>query len=170
MKNINVKKNIIVFLTLTILITGCGLDGKKALNYNQKLVGKEDALVPDMKKTEAAVADFYTAKKFDSIAIAGKRMEQIIDNKIAEIQNEPAPDVKDAAEFKKAFINYFSYFKSVYTEYKNFGSAASDTDRSVVFARIQTLVAQKPQVLTDIKTIQAKFAKDNRFRVENQPK
>ena len=164
------KKHILVFLAIPILMASCGLGNNKAFKYNQSLVDKEDALVPDIKKTEAVVADFYTAKKFDSIAIAGKRMEQIIDNKIAEIQNEPAPDVKDAAEFKKAFINYFNYFKSVYTEYKNFGSAASDSDRSVVFARIQTLVAQKPQVLSEIKAIQVKFAKNNRFRVENQPK
>lgn len=153
-------------LLSSLLFSGCGLNNRDAYKFNQSLVDKESALEPFIVKTEANVARFYAAKEYDSIALAGKNMEQLIDDKIQEIEKNPAPNVKDGKEFKEAFIKYLSYFKNVYNTYKNFGNATTEEDRNAALLKINELLQTKPSVLTEIKARQKKYAADNNFKLE----
>ena len=52
-------KKISAFVLLAVVLVACG--SKAALNYNEDIVKKENALTPDIQKTEEAVGRYLTA-------------------------------------------------------------------------------------------------------------
>ena len=160
-----IKKIIPAFIAL-VVFASC--QSKTAFKYSENFVKKEESLMAQMDATEAAVSNFVNTGQLDSIAVVGTKMEKAVDVKLQEIINEPAPDVKGGVEFKKACVTYFEYIKSMYTEYRKFGSAKTQEEQQAVLTKIQKIVAEKSNIISEIQSAQAKFAKDNGFRLAKQ--
>lgn len=104
-------KNLAIIIFL-VSLAAC--KSKTAFNYSEEFVKKERTLGPDIQKAEADVASFNREEKYDSIAAIGQRMEKLLDTRLREIQDNPAPDVKEGDNFKNAGIKYFTFLKSIY--------------------------------------------------------
>ncbi|MBL7702162.1 MAG: hypothetical protein JNM14_07925 [Ferruginibacter sp.] len=159
-------KNLVFAAIILISIASCKSSKKKAFDYSENFVKKEKSISDDITKTEEKVARYAAVQQYDSIAIAGEKMEKLVDDKIQEIKKEPVPDVKEAANFKEACIKYFTFIKALYTAYKDFGKASSDTEREAVRTKLVELTDKKQAVIDDIKAAQKKFADANDFKLE----
>jgi len=158
-------KKLTFALILLISIASCN-SKKKAFDYSENFVKKENSLLSDITATEDKVARYITLEQFDSIAIAGEKMEQLVESKIQEVKKEPAPDVKEAENFKEACIKYFAFIKSMYTSYKEFGRATDETEREKAKAKVIELANGKQAAMNSMQTAQKKFADANGFRLE----
>jgi hypothetical protein len=152
---------------LIISIASCG-SKKAAFNYSENFVKKENSLLPDITATEDKVERFVASEQYDSIAVAGEKMEQLVETKIQEIKKEAAPDVKEAENFKEACIKYFGFIKSMYTSYKEFGLAKDETEREKAKAKVIEIANSKQSAMTAMQTAQKKFADANGFRLEKK--
>jgi hypothetical protein len=150
---------------LVISLASCS-DKKAAFNYSENFVKKEQSLANDVTITEEKVERYIDAEQFDSIAIAGERMAQLVEVKIQEVKKEPVPDVKEAQNFKEACIRYFTYVKSIYNGYKEFGLAHSDTEREAAMKKVIEITGNKKATIDAVKAAQKKFADANGFRLE----
>ena len=157
-------KNLFAALAIAAIFTSC--NSQSAFKYNQDFVAKEKSLTPDMMKTETDVERFAYAKQFDSIAVAGQRMADKIQEKITEIEKMPAPDAKGGDKFKAAALRYFQYMKKLYISYKNVGDAKTDEERQAEMVKMQEIVVQKEQVANDIRSAQQEYAAANNFKIE----
>jgi len=157
-----------IFIAFALITGFAGCQSKTALDYSQSLVKKEQSIIPEMTSTEEKVKMYFASEHFDSVAVAGERMEKLVDEKLKEIKDQPTPDVKGATAFKDAFINYFKFIKSLYAGYKNIGQATTAEARDQEIIKISKLVDQKETVLKDIQDAQKKFATENNFRLEEK--
>jgi hypothetical protein len=159
-------KNIFYVLLVTAALLSC--KSKSALNYSQGLVEKEKSLMTDINTTEENVTRYAGSLQYDSIAAAGKKMESIVEAKIKEIKDAPAPDAKGGAEFKEAGLKYFMFIKSMYTAYKDFGMAGSDEQRDIERQKVLDIVGKKNAAIKSMQDAQQKFADDNGFKMEKK--
>lgn len=160
------RKQFFAVVIVAALLTACG-SKKAAFQFSQDIVKKERSLVTDIEKTEDAVERYNAAEQFDSIAIAGEKMETLIDGKLKEIKAMKAPKAKGAEEFKSASIRYFEFMKSLYTGYKNYGKAPTPEERDKVIQDVMKIVNEKDKAIKDMQTAQKKYADDNGFKLEN---
>jgi len=156
----------LAFATMLLISIASCSDKKKAFDYSESFVKKEKSLVSDITATENKVERYVAAEQFDSIAVAGEKMEQLVEVKIDEIKKAPVPDVKEAENFKEACLKYFGFIKSMYTSYKEFGRAADQTEREKVMAKIIELSNGKQAAMNSMQTAQKKFADANGFKIE----
>ena len=157
-----------IFLSVIVLIVFVACNSKSAFNYSQDIVKKEQSLVPDITATENKIGGFLAQEQFDSIAAAGARMEKLVDEKVTELKNQPAPDAKDAEGFKDASLKYFRFIKSMYTGYKDYGSAATAEARDEAMAKLRKIVDEKNEAINDMQRAQKKFAEANGFKLEDK--
>ncbi len=157
------KKLIFAVLLISIL---AGCKSKDAFNYSESFVKKEQSLAPEIARTEANVKRYFEYQQYDSIAVAGEKMESQVDAKLKEIINEKAPNVKEADNFKLAGIKYFEFYKSIYTVYKEYGKATTEEGRSELMAKLLDIVKKRPEAIADVKAAQQKFADANGFRIK----
>ena len=153
-------------LLLLVCLAGC--KSKTALNYNQDFVKKETALGPDIESTDTKVSGYIVSEQWDSIAIAGERMEKLVDAVVKEIKDKPAPDVKEGQNFKDAGIRYFEYMKSMYTLYKAYGQESTPEGRAAQLERLREFIGNKKLEINHIQEAQKKFADANGFRIEKK--
>lgn len=154
-------------LFITLLFTGLvACKSKGAFNYSQNIVAKEKSLEPEIQATEKNVGKYLTASQYDSVAIAGEKMEKLVQQKIDEINAMSVPKAKETENFKAATIRYFNFIKSMYAGYKNLGKAATEEDRQQVIADLQKLVSEKQAVVDEMQKAQKKFADANGFKVQ----
>lgn len=160
-------KKLVFAAMVLISITSCD-SKKKAFDYSENFVKKENSLLSDITSTENKVERFVAAQQYDSIAVAGEKMEQLVESKIQEIKKEPAPDVKEADNFKEACLKYFGFIKSMYTSYKEFGLAKDEAEREKAKAKVIELATTKQAAITAMQTAQKKFADANGFKLEKK--
>ena len=156
-----------IFFCAIMLSVFAACNSKSAFNYSQDIVKKEQSLVPDITDTETKIAGFLGNNQFDSIAVAGARMEKLVDGKLNELKDLPAPDVKEAAGFKDAALKYFRFIKSMYVGYKDLGNATTDDAREQIMNKLRNIVSQKTEAVNDMQRAQKKFAEANGFKLEN---
>ena len=154
--------------TLVAGLAACGSKAKSARDYNNNIIAQEKILEPDAIATENNVKKYYAAAQYDSIAVAGEKMESLIQKSIDEINTLPAPDAKGVDSFKAAMIRYFSFVKSIFTNYKEYGQAGTDEKRQEVFLNIQNTASQRQDHLNDLQSAQRKFAEANNFKLERK--
>lgn len=159
-------KKILFAVAIIGFLTSC--NSQSAFKYSESIVKKEQALTGDITTTEDKIEGFLKDEKYDSIVVAADRMEKLVDKALTEIKNEPAPDVKEAGPFKEASIKYFSFIKSLYTGYKDLGSAPTPEAREAEMLKLQKLVGEKTAIIGDMQRVQKKFAEANDFKLENQ--
>ena len=155
-----------ITITTLITITFAACRPKAAFNYSEAIVKKERSMIPDINLTESKVKTFTQEGKNDSVAAAGERMENIVQSKIDEIEAMPEPEAKGVTEFKAATVNYFRYIKSIYTQYKLIGRAATEEERDRSLKRLQEVVAERETVISDMRDAQKKYANANGLKVE----
>ncbi len=141
---------------------------KGAYNYSQDIVAKERSLTPDIEATESKVGAYISAGNYDSIVVAGEKMEKLVQTKIDEINAMKMPKAKGVEAFKAATLRYFNYIKSIYTTYKEMGKAPTDEARQEVVNNLQKLVDEKQTIIDDMQKAQRSYADDNGFKVENK--
>ena len=145
-------------------LTGC--KSKSAFKYNEDILAKEKSLMPDIQETEENVGRYVAADQFDSIALAGERMEGIVQKKIEEIEKMAVPKAKEAANFKDATLNYFRFIKKMYTSYKDWGNAATEEEREEELSKIREFLEGKQKAIDEMQKVQKKFAAANGFKVQ----
>lgn len=160
-----IRKTIFAILIITFFAS---CDSRTAFKYSESIVKKEQSLSASISTTEDKVGSFLKEEKYDSVTVVAEKMEQAVDKVLTEIKNEPAPDVKESGPFKEASIKYFSFIKSLYTSYKELGSAPSAEAREAVMVKLQKLVGEKTAVINEMQRTQKKFAEANGFKLENQ--
>ncbi len=159
------KKLIFAALLLTAF---AACKSKSAFNYSQDFVKKEKSLLPDITATEDNVKKYMEKELYDSIAFAGEKMEKLVEVKIKEIKDNPAPDAKEGENFKEAGIRYFSFIKSMYSIYKKFGEAKTPEARDVELKNIIALTNKKNAAIEDMQRAQKSYADANGFKLENK--
>ncbi len=159
-------KKILLGLVIVAGLASC--KSKDAFNYSESFVKKEKSLLPDITRTEDDVKRFLAAEQYDSIAVAGERMEKIVDAKLKEVKDEPAPNVKEGDNFKEAGIKYFQFIKSMYTGYKDYGNAKTPEDRDAEMSKLRDIVEKKTKAIEDMQDAQRKFADANGFKLESK--
>jgi hypothetical protein len=155
-----------MFFSLIMLMAFCSCNSRSAFNYSQDIVKKEQSLTQDITSTEDKIKIYFEKEQFDSIAVAGARMENIVNTKLNEIKEQPAPDVKESAGFKDASIKYFQFIKSMYTGYKEFGNASTAAGREKEMGKLRQILLQKTEAITEMQKAQKKFAEANGFKLE----
>jgi hypothetical protein len=153
-----------IALSIGVLLTACG-SKKAAFDYSEKLVAMEQSLVPDITETEDKVEIYLTNGQFDSAKTVSQRMEDKIAEKIKEVENTPPPQVNEAENFKKAFLKYFSYMKSIYTSYAKYASQTTEEDRGMALEEMMNIINNKKEAIEEVQRMQVKFAKANGFSV-----
>jgi hypothetical protein len=151
-------KKLIIIATLVAGFAACKPKSKAAYNYSNDIVTKEKSLRPAVMSTESKVKLYYGAGRYDSIAVAGEKMESLVQKTIDEINSMPVPKAIEADNFKVAVIRYFTFIKGLYTDYKEFGLAATDEKRQEIMQDIQKIVREKQENLNDMQKAQRKFA------------
>jgi hypothetical protein len=151
-----------------LLLSLVACKSRSGFKFSQDIVAKEKALEPALQKTESDVKNFFAESKYDSIVAVSEKMENMVQQKIDEIKNASLPDAKGVDNFRSAALKYFSFIKSIYTAYKEYGLAATDEERQAAAERSQKIADERMEALKDIQEAQQKYAKDNGFRVENK--
>lgn len=157
------------FFLIAALFAGlaaCKSKSDAALQYNQDIVAKDKSLQPEEQTSEDKVNDFYNEGKYDSIAVAGEHMEEVVQKTIDEIDAMPVPKAKGIENFKAAVMQYFKFFKSIYTVYKEYGLAGTDEKRAEMMTERQRLVARRDDVINDLQHAQKIFSDANGFRMK----
>jgi hypothetical protein len=157
-------KNLFIITVLITSLAAC--KSKSAFKYSEDIVAKERSLTSEIQSTETKVGNYITANHYDSVAVAGERMEKLVQQKIDEIDAMPVPKAEEADNFKAATLRYFKYIKSLYTSYKDLGNAQTDEGRQDVISVLKKLVADKSTVLKEMQGAQARYAKANGFKVQ----
>jgi hypothetical protein len=159
-------KKVLVFVVFTCFFFFVACNTRSAFNYSEEVVKMEKSLVPQIEETEKKVNEYFTAGKYDSIAAVSGRMESSIQNAMDKLNNIPVPDVKEAEKFKASFMKYFNFMKSVYTEYKKMGLAATDDERNKYLQEVQRIASGRFAVMSEVQTAQKAFAEANGFKVQ----
>ncbi len=150
-----------------LIITAASCKTKTALDYSNLIVEKERSLTPAFATTEQKAKQFFEGGQFDSLAAVSERMEKLVDEKVQEIKNTPAPDVKGAEDFKKSAVTAFEYIKSIYAGYKSVGLAKTEEERQADKQKLVELVSNKNTVLMKMKEAQQQFAQANGFKIQS---
>lgn len=132
-------------LLTAVLFTAC--NAVSVSTFNDAILEKENALVPQIEATEESVGKFAEESKFDSIAAVSGRMESAVAQTISEIEKMELPSAEGAEDFKKASVEYFQYLKSIYTAYKKLGLAKTDEERASEVKQVQAIAQKKNTVL-----------------------
>ena len=157
-----------MFLPIFAMFFLVSCKSNNAFKYSEDFVASEKKLIPNIGLTETNVAGYIAREHYDSVAIAAKKMEIQIDSLIVNMKSKPAPEAQLGEKFKVDVINYFVFFKSVYTSYINFGKAASADERAQELVKLQQIVSNKEVVVNAVQQSQREFAKANGFRLGNK--
>ncbi len=157
-----------IFLAIVLLPAISSCKSSSAFDYSQSIIQKEKKITPDIQETEEKVGKYAMANQYDSIGIVGKKMEEKIAAVINEIKEMKTPAVKEITNFKTASIHYFEFIKSLYTAYKNFGNADSDTERERQKEIISEIAAKTRDAISEVQLAQEKFATANGFKLEKK--
>jgi hypothetical protein len=163
------RLNLFAAVIMLVVAISCG-SKKTAFEYSEKLVSIEKSLVPDITETESKVGQFFTSGEYDSARIVSQRMEDKISKKMKEIEDNAPPAVEEAENFKKAFLKYFAYMKSVYTSYTKYAMQTNDEERATVWEEMMKVINGKQDAISEMQRMQAKFAKANGFSLDNEAK
>jgi hypothetical protein len=154
------------FYSALLLFFFSSCNRKSAFNYSQEVVKTEKSLAPQIEETEKKVAEFFPAEKFDSMSIISRDMEAAIQKAIEHLDELPVPDVKEGKEFKAGFMKYFSFMKSVYTDYRKIAEAKTEEERNKLLLKIQQVQTKSREEQEKVRTIQQKYANANGFKIE----
>ena len=162
------NKKLLLSTLLIAFIISCK-DNDKApsspVAYNEDFKKIERNLDSEIHNTEVNVERYTEHEQYDSIAAAGKRMEDIVEKIITDIKDAPAPDGKGGAAFKDAGIQYFEFMKKFYGIYTDYGKSKDADGRAKQLDKLQELNTKKLEVMQQMQAAQKKFASDNGIKL-----
>lgn len=159
-------KKFILIAILVASIAACKSGSNAAFRYNEYIVEKDNSLQAEEQVIEDKVGIFYNERNYDSIAVAGEHMEEVMQKAIDEIIAKPVPEAKGVEEFKAAVLKYFTFRKGIYTVYKEYGQAATDEKRAEIENIRNELVDRRDAVTNDMQDAQQAFSKTNGFKMK----
>lgn len=159
------KLRSIILLLLLVGIVAC--KSNPAFDYSEAIVKIERSLTSDISLADDQIGGYLKTGKFDSAAIASKRMEDLLNSKLEEVKKLQPPGVKEAGQFQKAAIRYFTYMKNIYTSYKDYSMQTTDNGRETERQKLLRIVNDKERVVEDMQRAQRKYAEANGFRIDN---
>ena len=158
------------FLTIiSILSAGCILlscKSEKAKKYSDRIVKKENALGADIEKETARLRVYFANYEYDSIASISSRMENEITAVITEIQNIPAPKLKEAENFKDETLKYLTYKKNIFTTYKDYGMQTTPQGREMLRENMAMVLSQEKAMNYNLHAAQINFARANHVKIK----
>lgn len=135
-----------------------------AFEYNQELVKIENSLLPEVENASKKISAYIESGNFDSMAHISSNMVTIMDQKIEQVRKMPAPEAKEAEKFKKGYINYFEYMRSIYVSYKNFATEQSEENRQ----KMMSVENRRNLVIAELQEVQRQYARANGFKMEGE--
>ena len=157
-----------IFFAVLFLTAFAACKSKSAFDYSQDFVKKEKSLLPDITATEDNLKRYMEKEQYDSIAYAGDKMEKLVEVKVKEIKDKPAPDAREGDNFKEAGIRYFNFIKSMYSGYKKFGEAKTPEARAEEMKNLIAVTNKKNAAIEDMQRAQKSYADANGFKLENK--
>jgi len=139
-----------------------------AYDYSQRIVKMETDLSAEIAIADKKISKFLEAEQNDSAIIIAQLMEELANKKLKEIRQLDAPNVKEADNFKKEAVRYFSYLKNIYTSFRRFTMASTDEVKEAERLRLLRIVNEKEEATQALQAAQQKFAAANNFRIEKQ--
>lgn len=149
------------FLLMTII----SCTAKSAFEYSETIVRMENELSAEIARADLKVTEYLETQKKDSAIIMSQQMESLADSKLKEIQKLEAPKVKEAGNFKKAAVRYFTYIKTIYTSFKKFTMAATEEQKEIERERLARIIKDKKEAAEAMQEAQRKFALANNFKI-----
>lgn len=160
------KLSIIVAIVLLATVTGC--KSKSAFNYSEKIVKLETDMGPDIEKADESMAKYLETQTYDSVISISTRMEGLVNSKLIEIMNTEPPAVEQADNFKKAAIRYFTYFRNMYSAYKNFAMRTDEAEKEIARKQLVDLAGQVENEVKEMQAAQRKYANANNFKIKDK--
>ena len=154
------------FAVIGICFFAMGCKSKIAIDYNNMIAEKQKSLGTAMDEVEPKLKNYFAAFEYDSIVNVSNRMETKIDSILREIEKKPAPKAEQGENFKKAALNYFDYFKTIYVTYKNYGLQNTPEDRLNAGKDMAMILSHEDKMIADMLEAQRIFAKDNNFKIK----
>lgn len=149
-----------------ICFTSCSTSGE-AKEYNDHLVATQTKILPMVNKTDLAIRQHILNNQMDSVAAVSAVMMQVINTEMIALQNEKAPTLVGADNYKQAFVEYFKYLKNIYTSYKMWGKATTDTAKAEAFTLIEKYENQEDDYLKYMRKTQKIFAEKHHLKVQS---
>ena len=156
----------ILFAVMVICFFASGCKSKIAMDYNDMIVQKQKSLGTGIAEAEPMLRNYFESFEYDSIVSVSGRMEVKIDSILREIEKKPAPKAEQGENFKKAVLNYFDYFKTIYETYKNYGLQNTPEDRLNAGKDMAMILSHEDKMIADMLEAQRIFAKDNNFKIK----
>ena len=163
------NKIIVMKFKLFIAIAVISLPGCKsnvAVKYNNMIVEHQNNLKAGMDEAEPRLKNYFATFEYDSIVSVSARMEMKIDSIIQKLQTEPMPKAEQGENFKKVVLNYFDYFKTIYSTYKNYGLQTSPEGRMYAAQDMALILSHEDKMIADMLRAQMIFARDNKFKIK----
>lgn len=139
---------------------------KTAFDYSETIVQMETELAAEIAIVDEKVNEFLEAKKTDSAIVMSRRMEELAEEKLQEVQKMNAPKVAEGENFKKAAVRYFTYIKSIYSSFSKLTMAETEKEKEAERKKLSKIIGEKNQIARAMQEAQRKFAVANDFRIE----
>jgi hypothetical protein len=160
-------KLIPVFIAV-VAVSFSGCQSGSAFQYSETIVKIERSLAPDINDARERISASIDAGKNDSLVIIAAHMEALVGAKLQEVQNLEMPHVKEAENFKRAVVRYFTFMRETYTAYKKYGEQTTDEGREKVHQNLVEIIREAKKAVDEMKAAQQKFADANHFKIETK--
>jgi len=153
-------------LVIVFIVSLSGCKPNVAVTYNQKVMSLEKDLGPYIDQAISKFNAFHKNKNYDSVVIVSQGMEDIIEEKIKEIQRMNMADAEGGEEFKKSSIKYFAQMKDVFTAYKRMGMQTNEEARERERLQMSEITDEYDSGIKTMRKAQQKFAEANNFKIK----
>jgi len=162
------KPPLVALTFLLMAMISC--TAKSAFDYSETIVRMENELSAEIARADLKVTEYLETEKRDSAIMMSQQMESLADSKLKEIQKLEAPKVKEAGNFKKEAVSYFTYIKTIYTSLKKLTMAATEEQKKIERERLARIIKDKKEAAEAMQEAQKKFALANNFKIANPGK
>ena len=151
-----------------LLVSLVSCQSRSAFDYSEAIVRMERELSADIAEADQKLLAYMDAKKSDSAVLMSKHMEDLAEDKLSEVEKLKVPLVNEGDNFKKSAVRYFAYIKSIYTAFRKFTTAESDSEKEKERKKLAKIIGEKKEITKAMQEAQRKFAAANNFLIEKK--
>lgn len=164
------KKILLPFIALMLLLQSCGSDKKKAFNFNQTLSGISKTLNSKGVTMGAELKSALNSNNYSSFNTMNEDLGKYIDEQIEVV--EKTENVSGAEKFKESMIDFLKFEKVMVTDaFRPVGKLDANSTPEEKQAAIDNLMEKAKEestYLTKLQRVQKEFADKNGFKVEEE--